>query len=166
MIIEREFWNKCWVCPRQHPCVIAFLFGQREDYFLPMCSEHSHGHTKRESLTRNCFSPLRAYGESKFHSKKYSLLKHRLFAGATQNYCSASLNPCASCMAEMGRNAKKSHFKPRFVAVTAPDVLGIDINTASCTLELADMGEASSLSVLLDQLHPSPLKNIWVLVSN
>lgn len=160
MVIEREFWNKCWVCPRQHPCVVAILFGQREDYSLIVYSEHSHGHTNRESLTRNCFSPLRVDGESKFHSKKYSLLKHRLFAGATQDYCSASLNPRASCMAGMGRNAKKSPFEPRIVADTAPDVLGIDINTASCTLELADTGEASSLSVLLDQLHPSPLKNI------
>lgn len=62
-------------------------------------------------------------------------LKHGLFARAIQNYwqragSSAFLNPHAPCMAEMGRDAKKSPFTPRTVAFIAPNVLRIDMNTA------------------------------------
>lgn len=69
MIIEREFLNKCWICPGRHPSVAAIVSVQREDYSLNVeIVQRAH-----KFPTKNCSSSFRDCAESKFHLKNISL---------------------------------------------------------------------------------------------
>lgn len=163
MIIEREFLNKCWICPGWHPSVAAIVSVQREDYSLNVeIVQRAH-----KFPTKNCSSSFRDCAESKFHPKKYSfillfLYYHGLFARATQNYWCFPQSMC-SLRGWNGKTCKEISFYTQncgFYCLKCPK------NWHEQSLELADVGEAPTLSELLDQPHPSLLMNIWILVSN
>lgn len=129
MIIEREFLNKCWICPGQHPSVAAIVSVQREDYSLNVeIVQRAH-----KFPTKNCSSSFRDCAESKFHPKNIPLLYYSFIImdclQEPHKIIGAFLNPCAPCVAEMGKHAKKSPFTPRIVAFIVPNVLRIDMNT-------------------------------------